>query len=185
VSRATPPSRIRTLGHGTLSAEDFAALALEVPVQAVVDVRRFPGSRRHPQFASEAMAAWLPEHGLGYTWVPALGGRRRPSPDSPNTALRNEQFRAYADHMATDEFRGGVDELLDLAGDRAVAVMCAESLWWRCHRRLLADHLVLIDGIAVDHVFHDGRVVEHVPTPEAEPAGDHVVYPPAQPSLLP
>jgi uncharacterized protein (DUF488 family) len=185
VTGTSRPSRIRTLGHGTLSAEDFVALARQVPLDAVVDVRRYPGSRRHPQFASEAMAAWLPEHEVGYAWMSSLGGRRRPVPDSPNTGLRNEQFRAYADHMDSDEFRTGVDELLAFAASRDVAVMCAESLWWRCHRRLLADHLVLIDGIPVDHVFHDGRVVEHVPTAEAEPAGDHVVYPPQQLRLLP
>jgi uncharacterized protein (DUF488 family) len=173
------------VGHGTLSAEDFAALARRVRLDALVDVRRYPGSRRHPQFASGAMATWLPEHGLAYTWMPSLGGRRRPVPDSPNTGLRNEQFRAYADHMSTGEFRTGVDELLAFAGTRDVAVMCAESVWWRCHRRLLADHLVLIDGIPVEHVFHNGRVVEHVPTPEAHPAGDHVVYPPKQLPLLP
>jgi uncharacterized protein (DUF488 family) len=185
VPAAPRPSRVRTLGHGTLSADDFAALARRIPLDALVDVRRYPGSRRHPQFASEAMATWLPEHGLAYTWLPALGGRRRPAPGSPNTGLRNEQFRAYADHMDSEEFRTGIDELLTFAGARDVAVMCAESVWWRCHRRLIADHLVLIDGIPVDHVFHDGRVVEHAPTPEAEPAGDHVVYPPQQLGLLP
>jgi uncharacterized protein (DUF488 family) len=185
VPGATRPSRIRTVGHGTLSADDFAALARRVPLEAVVDVRRYPGSRRHPQFASEAMAEWLPEHGLAYTWLPALGGRRKPVPDSPNTGLRNEQFRAYADHMDSEEFRTGVQGLLTDAAARAVAVMCAESVWWRCHRRLLADHLVLVESIPVDHVFHDGRVVEHAPTPEAQLAGNHVVYPPDQLRLLP
>jgi uncharacterized protein (DUF488 family) len=178
------PSRIRTVGHGTLPEADFLTLARQAGLEAIVDVRRYPGSRRHPQFASEAMATWLPEHGIAYAWLPALGGRRKPDPGSPNTGLRNEQFRAYADHMSSDEFRSGVDALLTFAEDREVAVMCAESVWWRCHRRLLADHLVLVDGIPVEHVFHDGRIAAHPPTPEAQPAGDHLVYPPAQPSLL-
>jgi uncharacterized protein (DUF488 family) len=185
VAGSTRPQRIRTLGHGTLSADDFAVLARRVALDGVVDVRRYPGSRRHPQFASEAMATWLPGHGVAYTWMPALGGRRRPVPDSPNTGLRNEQFRAYADHMDSDEFRAGVGELLSYADGREVAAMCAESVWWRCHRRLLADHLVLVEGIPVEHVFHDGRVVEHAPTPEAEVAGNHVVYPPRQLPLVP
>jgi uncharacterized protein (DUF488 family) len=184
VARTNRPTRIRTVGHGTLAADELATLALQVPLDALVDVRRYPGSRRHPQFASEAMAAWLPEHGLAYTWLPALGGRREPVPDSPNTGLRNPQFRGYADHMASADFRRGVDALLAFADGRDVAVMCAESVWWRCHRRLLADHLVLVDGIGVDHVFHDGRITEHPPTPEAQPAGDHLVYPPAQLPLL-
>jgi uncharacterized protein (DUF488 family) len=181
----SPPSRIRTVGHGTLPEEGFVTLARQAGLAAIVDVRRYPGSRRHPHFASEAMATWLPEHGIAYTWMPALGGRRKPDPGSPNTGLRNEQFRAYADHMATDEFRTGVDALLAFAGGREVAVMCAESVWWRCHRRLLSDHLVLVDEVPVEHVFHDGRVVEHPPTPEADREGDHLVYPPRQLGLLP
>jgi uncharacterized protein (DUF488 family) len=172
------------VGHGTLTAEDFTALARAAALDAIVDIRRHPGSRRHPQFASEAMATWLPEHGLAYTWLPSLGGRRDPVPDSPNTGLRNDQFRGYADHMASADFRVGVAELLAYAGARDVAVMCAESVWWRCHRRLLADHLVIVDGIDVEHVFHDGRVAAHTPTSEAEASGDHLVYRPAQRSLL-
>jgi uncharacterized protein (DUF488 family) len=184
VTAAARPGRIWTVGHGTLTEADFTAVVRQVPLDAIVDVRRYPGSRRHPQFASAAMATWLPEHGLAYTWLPSLGGRRESVPESPNAGLRNAQFRGYADHMASAEFRTGVDALLAFADGRAVAVMCAESVWWRCHRRLLADHLVLIDAVPVEHVFHDGRTAEHPPTPEARPSGDHLVYPPAQPSLL-
>ena len=167
---------LRTLGHGTLSAAEFAALALTSGVQVVVDVRRFPGSRRVPQFAGPAMAAWMPDHGLEYRWLAALGGRRRPRENSPNIGLHNEQFRAYADHMASEEFASGITELRTLTAERHGAVMCAESLWWRCHRRLIADHLVLIDGVDVEHVFHDGRVVAHPVTAGARVSDDHVVY---------
>ncbi len=177
--------RILTVGHGALEAAELAGLLTEAGVEEVVDVRRYAGSRRHPQFASAAMAQWLPEHGIDYRWVPALGGRRRPDPGSPNVALRNEQFRAYADHMASAEFLGGVDELLAEAHAHSVAVMCAESVWWRCHRRLLADHLVLIDDTAVEHLFHDGRVQPHPPTPEARVAEGRLVYDVGhQPTLL-
>ena len=167
---------ILTLGHGTLPADELTRLALGAGVAAVADVRRFPGSRRHPQFSAREMAVWLPEAGIGYRGIPALGGRRPLATASPNSGLRNQAFRGYADHMATAEFGHGVGELLELASERTVAVLCAESLWWRCHRRLLADHLVVVLGLPVHHLFHDGRVVPHPPTPEARPAGDHVVY---------
>jgi uncharacterized protein (DUF488 family) len=167
---------IRTLGHGTLAADGFVALCRAAGVGTVVDVRRYPGSRRHPHFQREAMAGWLAEAGVGYRWLPALGGRRRPVPDSPNAALRNPQFRGYADHMAGEEFRRGCDDLLDLARSGSVAVLCAESVWWRCHRRLLADHLVLVAGLEVEHVLPGGRLSPHSPTPEARREGDHVVY---------
>jgi uncharacterized protein (DUF488 family) len=165
-----------SVGHGTLAAPEFAALVAGAGIEVVVDVRRFPGSRRHPQFGSDQMAAWLPEAGLGYEWFPSLGGRRKPSPDSRNTGLRNPQFRAYADHMATTEFKDGVAGLLELAAGRAVAVMCAESVWWRCHRRLLSDHLVLVRHCSVEHLMHDSRRVAHPVTAGARPVGDAVVY---------
>jgi uncharacterized protein (DUF488 family) len=165
-----------TVGHGTLAAGTFADLLAEAGVEVVTDVRRFPGSRRNPQFGSEGMAGWLAEAGLGYEWAPSLGGRRTASADSPNTGLRNAQFRAYADHMATAEFRDGVARLLAAAANRCVAVMCAESVWWRCHRRLLADHLVLVEGCPVEHLMHDGRRVPHPLTPGARPVGDAVLY---------
>ncbi len=167
---------LRTVGHGTLSASALGALVVAAGIERVVDVRRFPGSRRHPHFASEEMARWLPDHGLEYEWMPSLGGRRTRRPDSPNTGLRNAQFQAYADHMATAEFRAAVDELLAAGAQRCVAVMCAESVWWRCHRRLLADHLDLVEGVDVEHVLPDGRLSPHAPTEGARREGDHVVY---------
>ncbi len=167
---------IRTLGHGTLAEDEFLAVVRDAELEAIVDVRRFPGSRRNPQFAVEKMANWLPEHGVDYLWLSSLGGRRKPAPDSPNMGLRNDQFRAYADHMTSGEFVEGVTELCALAQSRRLAVMCAESVWWRCHRRLLADHLVLIEETPVEHLFHDGRLIGHVATPEARRVDDHLVY---------
>ena len=122
------------------------------------------------------MAVWLPERGVDYQWLSSLGGRRRSLPQSPNTALRNEQFRAYADYMASNEFAEGMVDLCAMVQAHPVAVMCAESVWWRCHRRLLADHLVLVEQIRVEHLFHDGRLVEHAPTPEARLLKGQVVY---------
>jgi uncharacterized protein (DUF488 family) len=172
-------SVIRTLGHGTLSMEDFVALVRGAGLDMIVDVRRYPGSRRHPYFRSDEMARWLPEHGVDYRWLASLGGRRTPTPDSPNHGLRNEQFRAYADHMASTEFADGIADLRLLAHGRRAAVMCAESVWWRCHRRLLADHLVRVEETPVEHLFHDGRLVAHDPTPEARRIDGHLVYRPA------
>ncbi len=138
-------------------------------IALVVDVRRYPGSRRYPHFGP-LMPEWLAGAGLSYRWLPTLGGRRRPAADSPNTGLRNEQFRGYADHMRSDEFATGVGELLALVTELpegSVTVMCAEAVPWRCHRSLLADHLTLIEGTTVEHLFHDGRLRSHTPTREA------------------
>jgi len=178
-SLTTTTRPILTVGHGTLAAGEFGQLLAGAAVDAVADVRRYPGSRRHPHFASAEMAAWLGAGGVDYVAIPSLGGRRRPSPDTLNVAWRNKQFQAYADHMATGEFGGGVQTLLELAATRQghVAVLCSESVWWRCHRRLLADHLLLVAGVDVRHLFHDGRINRHSPTTEAVVAGDHVEYP--------
>lgn len=176
---------IRTLGHGTLEPDQFTELVRGAGIAEVVDIRRYPGSRRYPHFAREAMARWLPEGGLAYRWMEQLGGRRKPDPTSLNLGLRNDQFRAYADHMDTELFRSGVRDLLDLANQLPVAVMCSESVWWRCHRRLLADHLVLVEGVAVEHLFHDGRLAEHPVTAEARLDDGHVAYlPGGQPTML-
>ena len=167
---------ICTVGHGTAEQEVFAQLLRAAGVELVVDVRRYPGSRRYPHFGREAMEQWLPEAGVEYTWLASLGGRRRVRPDSFHVGLRNEQFRAYAEHMDSGEFHAGVAALLELAAGARAAVMCSESVWWRCHRRLLADHLVLVEGVAVRHLFHDGRLTPHPPTPEARRDDDHLVY---------
>jgi uncharacterized protein (DUF488 family) len=168
--------RLLTVGHGTLTAPEFSDLVRGAGVELVVDIRRFPGSRRHPQFGRGVMAAWLPARGVEYRWLPALGGRRSPSSASTNTGLRNPQFRAYADHMSSGEFAAGIAELLRLQAGRVAAVMCSEAVWWRCHRRLLADHLVLIEDLFVEHLFHDGRLVAHPLTLEARPVDGRVGY---------
>jgi uncharacterized protein (DUF488 family) len=165
-----------TVGHGMLPADEFARLVVEAGVELVVDVRSFPASRRHPQFRREAMERWLPETGVAYRWEPRLGGRRRTRPDSPHGALRVPAFRGYADHMETAEFAIALDEVLADAEQRRTVVMCAESVWWRCHRRLVADAAVLLRSAAVEHLFHDGRIAPHHPTPEARVDGRHVVY---------
>ena len=120
-------------------------------IEAVLDVRRFPGSRRLPQFESAALATSLAGHDIAYQWIPELGGRRKPSLDSPNVGWRHPAFRAYADHVATEEFATGLFDLLMVAEGLRSAIMCAEVLWWRCHRRIIADVLVSI-GERVLHI---------------------------------
>ena len=149
-----------TVGHSTRSEEEFAAILLAHRIQVLVDVRSFPGSRRLPQFNRAALAESLREVGIEYRHEPRLGGRRKPRPDSHNTAWKNASFRAYADHMESEEFRNGVKDLLELAAQGRTAVMCAEALWWRCHRRLIADYLK-IEGHAVIHILDKNKTQEH------------------------
>jgi uncharacterized protein (DUF488 family) len=149
---------IWTLGHSTRSLGEFLAILDAHDIELVADVRRFPGSRRLPHFAGPALERSLAAHGLAYRWLPALGGRRRPAPESPNVAWRHPAFRAYADHVETEEFADGLFELLTLAHGLRTAIMCAEVLWWRCHRRLIADVLTSLD-VAVVHI-RDERIAE-------------------------
>lgn len=165
---------IRTIGHGTLDGARFAELVRDAGVAEVVDVRSYPGSRHNPQYGADELARWLPEEGLGYRWLADLGGRRRPVEGSQHVALRHPSFRAYADHMERPSFLAGIDQLL--AAEGPSVVMCSESVWWRCHRRLIADHLVLVRGIQVLHVMHDGRVLPHGPTDGVRVEGDELVY---------
>jgi uncharacterized protein (DUF488 family) len=155
---------LHTVGHGTSTAAELTAVLEGAGVRHLVDVRAYPGSRRHPHVARDELARWLPEVGVSYRWLRSLGGRRRPVPGSRHVALRNEGFRAYADHMQTPEFLDGVEDLLAHAGDGVTTVLCSEAVWWRCHRRLLADHLVLLRDVEVVHLLHDGRRTPHVPT---------------------
>lgn len=167
---------LRTVGHGTLAAEAFASLLDGADVERLVDVRSFPGSRHNPQFGREEMERWLPGTGHGYAWMRELGGRRRPISGSKHLALRNDAFRAYADYMETEPFRAGAEDLLGLATGESLAVMCSESVWWRCHRRLLADYLVLVHGADVIHLMHDGRLTPHVLTPGVRRVEDTLIY---------
>lgn len=174
-----PEGMLRTVGHGAQTAESFARLVRDAGVTHLVDVRSFPGSRRHPHFARAAMEEWLPAARVGYSWEPRLGGRRRPLPGSRHVGLSHEAFRAYADHMDTSDFTAGVAELLDLtgrAGPGAVAVMCAEGLWWKCHRRLLADALTLLYGVSTEHLMPNGRLAPHRPTAAARVEDGSLVY---------
>lgn len=165
-----------TFGHGTLEEGAFVDTVRGAGIERVVDVRSFPGSRHNPQFARDRMEKWLPAADLDYTWLKALGGRRRPEPGSRHVALRNESFRAYADHMDTEEFRAGVKELVDLATDEPAAAMCSESVWWRCHRRLLADHFQLVEGFEVVHLMHDRRLIPHTPTDGVRVDNGELIY---------
>ncbi|MHB1139881.1 MAG: DUF488 domain-containing protein [Microthrixaceae bacterium] len=163
-----------TVGHGTLEQPAFTELLRDAGMDRVVDIRSYPGSRRNPQFGREEMERWVPDEGLAYTWMRDLGGRRKPVTDSRHLALRHSAFRAYADHMESAEFVAGVDELL--RRDGAQVVMCSESAWWRCHRRLVADYVTLVREVAVEHLMHDGRRMEHRPTDGVRLDGDHLVY---------
>lgn len=152
--------KIWTVGHSTRSGEEFIEILKAHQIEVLVDVRTFPGSRRYPQFNREALSESLKEAGIKYRHEPRLGGRRRAQPDSHNTAWRNEQFRGYADHMETEEFKNGVRELLELAAHKRVAFMCAEAVWWRCHRSLIADYLKA-EGHEVIHILDEKKVEEH------------------------
>ena len=165
-----------TVGHGARTADEFTDVLTEAKVQTLLDVRRFPGSRRHPHFSQEVLRRSLNDLGVGYEWWgESLGGRRKPSPESRHAALRNASFRAYADHMESDEFRAALSVIEARSKDERLAVMCAETLWWRCHRRLIADALVA-RGVEVIHLG-TGKDAAHALTPEARVDEDgRVVY---------
>ncbi|HSP13282.1 MAG TPA: DUF488 domain-containing protein [Thermoanaerobaculia bacterium] len=167
-------NRIYTIGHSTRELHELVALLKENGVTRLADIRRYPGSRRYPHFSREALAKSLPENGIAYVHFEDLGGRRKPLGDSLNKAWRNEQFRAYADYMATEEFRRAVDRLLD--SDQTTAYMCAEAVPWRCHRNLLSDELVR-RGLEVVHILGPHSRQEHEMNEHAVVAGDHVTYP--------
>ena len=146
---------IYTVGHGARSIEAFLSLLEGAGIERVVDVRSFPGSRKHPHFGKDALAASLEERGIEYAWRKELGGFRKARPDSRHTALRSAGFRGYADNMETEEFQEARDWLIETSSEKRTAFMCAESLWWRCHRRMLADAL-LATGCEVHHILDRG-----------------------------
>ena len=149
-----------TIGHSTHSIREFIELLKAHQIEAVADVRQFPGSKRYPQFGKTTLSDSLAEAGIAYEHFPELGGRRRPRPDSVNTAWRNEAFRGYADYMMTDNFRAGIDKLLALARGRRTAIMCAEAVWWRCHRALISDFLKA-NSVTVLHIVSVKKTEEH------------------------
>lgn len=164
-----------TIGHSTRTLESFLGLLVENGIEAVVDVRRYPGSRRWPHFARESLARALDECGLAYLWLPELGGRRSPRADSTNTAWRSPAFRGYADYMATEAFAEGLDRLVNLACGLRTAVMCAEAVWWRCHRGLIADALRRL-GFDVIHILGPGSTASHPYTAAARIVGGRLSY---------
>lgn len=142
-----------------------------------MDVRSVPKSRAHPHVWAERLVHWIPaETAAAYEWQPQLGGFRKPKPDSRNVALRHPSFRGYADYMQTPEFMAALDELVESSQTGITAIMCSESLWWRCHRRLIADALVLCRGAEVRHLMHTGRLDSHKPTPGVRRDDDLLVY---------
>src|SRR5215472_4275767 len=184
-----------TYGHGTETAERTADILREASVSSLVDIRTAPGSRRHPQFARAAMEEWLPAAGIAYRWEKRLGGFRRPGHDNPDVVWREDMFRGYAEHMRSPDFLTAIDAVLAEAepaeagaaesGTRRTIVMCSESLWWRCHRRLVADFAVVARGVDVRHLMHDGRLEEHRPTPGLRLRDDGLlVYDAGQDQLL-
>jgi len=175
---------IWTIGHSTHPIEDFLALLATYRVETIADVRRFPGSRKYPHYGQQALASTLAAHGVGYAWLPALGGRRRAAPDSPNTGWRSAAFRGYADYMASAAFTQGMAQLLELANGSHTALMCAEAVWWRCHRALIADALC-VGGIEVVHILDATHSAPHPMTQPARVVDGRLSYAaPEQESLL-
>jgi uncharacterized protein (DUF488 family) len=174
-------SPVFTIGHSTRTVPELVDLLRQNSVDLLIDVRSVPRSRTNPQFNAEALPAPLGEAGIGYRHLAALGGlrgRRKDEATSPNTLWRNDAFRNYADYAATGAFRAGLDELKTLARDHRCAIMCAEAVWWRCHRRIIADYL-LAGGVPVAHIMGPGKVDRATLTPGAKPLSDGTLaYPP-------
>jgi uncharacterized protein (DUF488 family) len=170
-------NRIYTIGHSTRTLEELVELLREHSITRLADIRRFPGSRRHPHFSGEALALSLPRLGIEYVHLESLGGRRKPLGKSENGAWESDQFRGYADHMASAEFHAAVDRLLDTT--RPTSYMCAEAVPWRCHRNLLSDEL-LRRQVEVIHILSRGKSQPHALSPMARLDPDRVVYPPEQ-----
>jgi len=164
-----------TIGHGARTIEAFLALVEAPAIRIVVDVRTAPGSRKHPQFGRDALETSLGQRGITYVWRKELGGWRRPRSDSPHTALHSPAFRGYADHMSTVEFHSAMEWLIETSTRDRTAIMCAESLWWRCHRRMIADALT-VRGRDVLHVMEGGRIEPHRLSATARVDGTELVY---------
>ncbi len=174
-----------TYGHGTETANRTAAILRGAGIAVLVDIRTAPGSRRNPQFARTTLEEWLPEAGIAYRWEKRLGGFRRPGADNPDVAWREDMFRGYAEYMRSAGFLEAVDAVLAEADSRQVAVMCSESLWWRCHRRLVADFVSVARGAEVRHLMHDGRAEAHRPSDGLRLRDDGLlVYDAGQATLL-
>ena len=171
----TAGQQIWTIGHSTRDLDDFVGLLKENEIEALADVRSFPGSRKFPHFNAEALSVSLPEAGIEYIPFKQLGGRRKVHPDSPHTVWRNDAFRGYADYMDTDDFKKGIDDLLKLAASKRTAIMCSEAVWWRCHRSMISDYLKSI-GVTVIHIMAPGKTEEHPFTSAATLKNGKLVY---------
>ncbi len=167
-----------TIGHSKHSLERFLELLRQLKIEALVDIRRFASSRMFPHFNQDHLSRELAANNIEYVWIEALGGRRPKAKnfESPNSGLRNDSFRNYADYMLTDEFRDAMDQLADVAESKRTAIMCAESVFWRCHRKLVSDFVVATGG-AVQHIFPSGECRPHALTPEAKMEGETLTYP--------
>ena len=170
---------IYTIGHSTRSSEELLALLREAGVERLADVRAFPSSRRHPQFNRDALAEWLGKAGIDYRHMPGLGGRRSPVPGSPNGGWRELAFQGYADHMRSAEFQDALAALQAAAREAPTTIMCAEAVWWRCHRRIITDYL-LAAGERVMHILETSHIDEANLTPGAAVRGDGTVVYPAE-----
>ena len=168
--------KIWTIGHSRRTIDEFISLLQANQIRLLVDVRSLPGSKRYPQFNKEALADSLGKTGIHYEHFPELGGRRKAKPESKNTAWRNASFRGYADYMETEEFRKGVERLLDLAGGAGpTAIMCAEAVWWRCHRSLVSDYLKA-RAIEVMHILDASKTQPHSYTSAARVVNGKLSY---------
>ena len=168
--------RIWTIGHSTRPIDEFVSLLKQNEIKLLVDVRTWPGSKRYPQFNKEALVESLNAHAIRYGHFPELGGKRKSKPDSRNTAWRNASFRGYADYMETEQFQEGIDRLLSVATETgATAIMCAEAVWWRCHRSLIADYLKA-RGVEALHILGTNKVEPHPYTSAARIVNGELSY---------
>jgi len=169
---------IYTIGHSTRELADFSSLLQAHGIQVLEDIRAFPASRRHPHFNRENLGLWLPQIGCEYVWEQDLGGRRKqqmPQEQSPNLALRNESFRNYADYMLSRRFQGAITRLVERASQAKTAIMCAEAVYFRCHRMLVSDYL-LSHGHSVLHILDEKDPREHILSRDARVSEGRLVY---------
>lgn len=175
MSRSDQNKNIWTIGHSTRSLEEFIAMLKSFQIESVADIRSFPGSRKYPQFNREALEISLPQNNIRYFHLKNLGGRRKASPDSKNTAWHHPAFRGYADYMETDEFKIGIQQLEQIAMQQRTVYMCSEAVWWRCHRSMVSDFLK-VKGWTVMHIMSIGKNEEHPYTSPARIIEDKLVY---------
>jgi uncharacterized protein (DUF488 family) len=166
---------IWTIGHSTRSLEDFISILKSFDIHALIDIRTFPGSRRYPHFNKETLSKSLNENHIEYIHMLALGGRRKPLPDSINTSWRHSSFRGYADHMQSDEFKDAINEVQQIAEKKRVVYMCSEAMWWKCHRSLVSDYLK-VKGWNVQHIIDVNKSSEHPYTSPAKPVQGELFY---------